>query len=155
MGMLGRIQDTILSIFEAAGDPNMHPYLRQSGRWSAGYLLGLLGRIQETILPILEDAGDPNILTALYLGPYPILGRLHHSRSSAGYLFGVIGRIQEDAPVIYLEEPDVSSWPMAEGPKQPVYRVSFSQKDICEGYPDSSNDAISIEICLALFCLFF
>jgi len=72
-----------------------------------------------------------------------------------GYLFGVIGRIQEDAPVIYLEEPDVSSWPMAEGPKQPVYRVSFSQKDICEGYPDSSNDAISIEICLALFCLFF
>jgi hypothetical protein len=48
--------------------------------------------------------------------------------------------------VYYLEEPDISSWSVAEGPKQPIYRVSFFQRDIWEGYPDSIQDSVSIEI---------
>ena len=63
---------------------------------------------------------------------------------SAGYLFGVIGRVRE--VVGYLEEPDISAYPNADGPKQPVYRVVFSQKDVWESYSGPEEDTIDIEI---------
>ncbi|KAA6418792.1 MAG: nitrile hydratase subunit alpha [Trebouxia sp. A1-2] len=61
------------------------------------------------------------------------------------YLYGVVGRI--DTPTIgYLEEPDIDAFHYVEGPRQPVYRVVFYQKDLWEGYNGTDDDNLEIEI---------
>ncbi len=34
-----------------------------------------------------------------------------------------------------------------EGPRQPVYRVVFYQKDLWEGYNGTDDDNLEIEVC--------
>ena len=64
---------------------------------------------------------------------------------AAGYLFGVVGWIA--SPTLgYMDDPDVDSRPNAQAPKQPAYRVAFSQKDLWEGYSGSDKDTLQIEV---------
>lgn len=62
-----------------------------------------------------------------------------------GYIFGVVGRLTEDSSG-FLEDPDVDAHHWLQGPRQPLYRVSFCQADLWEGYTEHSDDKLEIEI---------
>jgi nitrile hydratase subunit beta len=61
-----------------------------------------------------------------------------------GYVKGKTGRITEVLGV--FEDPEILAYGGSGLPKKALYKVSFRQIDLWEGYPGSSGDALYTDI---------
>jgi nitrile hydratase subunit beta len=61
-----------------------------------------------------------------------------------GYVRGRMGRIEEVLGV--FENPEILAYGGPSGPKKPLYKVSFRQTDLWEGYAGSTGDALYVDI---------
>ena len=67
----------------------------------------------------------------------------HHHRTPA-YIKGKIGKVTAICGVFH--NPETRAHDGTGIPMQPLYRVSFDQTSLWEGYPGGSNDEILVDI---------
>ena len=61
-----------------------------------------------------------------------------------GYVKGKTGRVEEVLGV--FEDPEILAYGGSGPPEEPLYKVSFRQIDLWEGYAGSANDALYVDI---------
>lgn len=61
-----------------------------------------------------------------------------------GYIKGKTGRIEEVLGV--FEDPEVLAYGDPRAAKKPLYKVSFRQTDLWEGYAGPTGDALCVDI---------
>jgi hypothetical protein len=61
-----------------------------------------------------------------------------------GYVKGKTGRIEEVLGV--FEDPEILAYGEPRAPKKPLYKVSFRQTDLWEGYAGPTGDALYVDL---------
>jgi nitrile hydratase subunit beta len=86
-------------------------------------------------------------MTARFGPGHPVLVRADEKTGhvrTPGYVKGKTGRVEELLGV--FEDPEILAYGGSGLPKKPLYKVSFCQTDLWEGYAGSTNDTLYVDI---------